>query len=74
MILLKAVWLAMVDVFKLFKLSPKVFIELFWSVMGVLSLVLSIVLFPFIVYRKYKNLKPVKKTVKRSKKFKLVKV
>lgn len=64
MILVKALWLAIVDVAKMFKCSPKLLAELFLYVThvvlalaGVLSLVLSVVLFPLIVARKYKVLK-----------------
>lgn len=53
--LIKAIWLALVDVFNMYKLAPKVVFELFWSALGVVSLVLSLVLFPLIVWRKYKN-------------------
>lgn len=61
MILVKALWLAIVDVAKLFKHAPKLLVELFWDLAGVLSLILSVVLFPLIVWRKYKELKPKKK-------------
>lgn len=64
MILVKALWLAIVDVAKLFKHAPKLLVELFWALIGIVSLVLSLVLFPLIVWRKYKELKP-----KKSKKF-----
>ncbi|UYL86046.1 hypothetical protein [Acinetobacter phage vB_AbaM_BP10] len=57
MVLVKALWLAIVDVAKLFKHAPKLLVELFWSLVGVLSLVLSVVLFPLVVVRKYKVLK-----------------
>lgn len=64
MILVKALWLAIVDVVKMFKCSPKLFAELVLYVAhvvlalaGVLSLILSVVLFPLIVVRKYKVLK-----------------
>lgn len=60
MILVKALWLALVDVFKLHCNAPKLLIELFWALIGVVSLVLSLVLFPLIVWRKYKELKPKK--------------
>lgn len=53
--LIKAIWFALVDVFNMYKMSPKVICELFWSVLGVISLALSLVLFPLIVWRKYKN-------------------
>lgn len=57
MTLIKAIWYSLVEVFGFFKLAPKLLSELFWSVMGVVSLVLSVVLFPVIVWRKYKVLK-----------------
>lgn len=64
MTLIKAIWYSLVEVFGFFKLAPKLLSELFWSVvgviwsvMGVASLVLSVVLFPVIVWRKYKVLK-----------------
>lgn len=57
MTLIKAIWYSLVEVFGFFKLAPKLLSELFWSVMGVISLVLSVVLFPVIVWRKYKVLK-----------------
>ena len=64
MILVKALWLAIVDVAKMFKCSPKLLAELVLYVAhvvlalaGVLSLILSVVLFPLIVVRKYKVLK-----------------
>lgn len=57
MILIKALWFALVDVFKLYSHAPKLLVELFWALMGVIGLVLSVVLFPLIVVRKYKVLK-----------------
>lgn len=63
----KALWLALVDVFKMYIQLPKLIVDLFWCLMGFVSLVLSIVLFPFIVYRKYKevcNEKPKRKASK----------
>lgn len=57
MTLIKAIWYSLVEVFGFFKLAPKLLSELFWSVVGVVSLVLSVVLFPVIVWRKYKVLK-----------------
>lgn len=57
MTLIKAIWYSLVEVFGFFKLAPKLLSELFWSVIGVVSLVLSVVLFPVIVWRKYKVLK-----------------
>lgn len=54
---IKALWLALVDVFKMYIQLPKLVIELFWCLMGFVSLLLSLVLFPFIVMRKYKELK-----------------
>ena len=57
MTLIKAILYSFVEVFGFFKLAPKLLSELFWSVMGVVSLVLSVVLFPVIVWRKYKVLK-----------------
>ncbi|RKQ59900.1 hypothetical protein [Acinetobacter phage vB_ApiM_IME-Ap7] len=57
MILVKALWLAIVDVAKMFKHAPKLLVELFWALAGVLSIILSVVLFPLIVVRKYKVLK-----------------
>lgn len=78
MILVKALWLAIVDVAKMFKCSPKLFAELVLYVAhvvlalaGVLSLILSVVLFPLIVWRKYKELKP-KKSKKVVRKFGVV--
>ncbi|QYC51690.1 hypothetical protein [Acinetobacter phage Abp95] len=71
MILVKALWLAIVDVAKLFKHAPKLLVELFWALAGVLSLILSVVLFPLIVVRKYKELKP-KKSKKIVRKFGVV--
>lgn len=71
MILVKALWLAIVDVAKLFKHAPKLLVELFWALSGVLSLILSVVLFPLIVARKYKELKP-KKSKKIVRKFGVV--
>lgn len=64
---IKALWLALVDVFKMYFQLPKLLIDLFWCLMGFVSLVLSIVLFPFIVYRKYKEVcseKPKRKASK----------
>lgn len=60
MILIKSLWLALVDVFKLHCNAPKLLFELFWALIGVVFLVLSLVLFPLIVWRKYKELKPKK--------------
>lgn len=57
MTLIKAIWYSLVEVFGFFKLAPKLLSELFWSVVGVVSLVLSVVLFPVIVLRRYKVLK-----------------
>nr|DAF69075.1 MAG TPA: hypothetical protein [Caudoviricetes sp.] len=82
MLLIKSIWLALVDVFNMFKLSHKLVAELlvalahvFMGLMGIASLILSVVLFPFIVYRKYKNLKPKKvKSKKLVKKFGMVRV
>lgn len=61
---LKALWLAIIDVVNMYKLSPKLLCEIFkqvtgliMSILGILSLILIIVLFPFVVYRKYKNIK-----------------
>lgn len=78
MILVKALWLALVDVFGMFKLSPKLIIELVVSLLhvlmaliGVVSLVLSLVLFPLIVWRKYQELKQ-KKSKKVIRKFGVV--
>lgn len=71
MILVKALWLALVDVFKLYFHMPKLLVELFWALIGVVSLVLSLVLFPLIVWRKYKELKP-KKSKKVVRKFGVV--
>lgn len=71
MILIKSIWLALVDVFKLHCNLPKLLIDLFWALIGIVSLVLSLVLFPLIVYRKYKNLKP-KKSKKVIRKFGVV--
>lgn len=71
MILVKALWLAIVDVAKLFKHAPKLLVELFWALAGVLSLILSMVLFPLIVVRKYKELNP-KKSKKIVRKFGVV--
>lgn len=64
---IKALWLALVDVFKMHFQLPKLLIELFWCLMGFVSLILSIVLFPFIVMRKYKELKSEKPERKASK-------
>ena len=58
---IKSFYLALVDVIKLNCHAPKLLVELFWCVVGILSLVLSIVLFPFIVARKYKELGNYKK-------------
>lgn len=71
MTLIKAIWYSLVEVFWFFKLAPKLLSELFWSVMGVVSLILSVVLFPLIVWRKYKELKP-KKSKKVVRKFGVV--
>ena len=64
MLLIKSIWLALVDVFNMFKLSHKLIAELlvalahvFMGLMGIFSLILSVVLFPLIVVRKYKVLK-----------------
>lgn len=57
---IKALWLALVEVFKLYGHSPKLLVELFWCVCGLISLVLSVVLFPVIVWRKYKEVSKVK--------------
>lgn len=57
MTLIKAIWYSLVEVFGFFKLAPKLLSELFWSLMGVVSLILSVALFPVIVWRKYKVLK-----------------
>lgn len=57
MTLIKAILYSLVEVFGFFKLAPKLLSELFWSVIGVVSLVLSVVLLPVIVWRKYKVLK-----------------
>ncbi|AFU62259.1 hypothetical protein AVV48_gp10 [Acinetobacter phage phiAC-1] len=72
MTLIKAIWYSLVEVFGFFKLAPKLLSELFWFVMGVVSLVLSVVLFPVIVWRNYKELKP-KKSKKVVRKFGVVK-
>jgi len=72
MILIKAFWLALVDIFKLYVHLPKLVVELFWVLVGIVSLVLSIVLFPFIVYRKYKELSKPKRKIVRKFKAKLV--
>lgn len=72
MILIKALWVALVDVFKLYIHMPKLLVELFWALIGIVSLVLSLVLFPLIVWRKYKELKP-KKSKKVVRKFGVVK-
>lgn len=71
MILVKALWLALVDVVKLHCNAPRLLVELFWALIGVVSLVLSLVLFPLIVWRKYKELKP-KKSKKVVRKFGVV--
>lgn len=60
MIFIKSFWLALVDVFKILGNVPALLVDIFWAVMGVIGLVLSVVLFPLIVMRKYKNLKRVK--------------
>lgn len=57
---IKALWLALVEVFKLYGHAPKLLVELFWCVCGLISLVLSVVLFPVIVWRKYKEVGKVK--------------
>lgn len=73
MTFIKAIWYSLVEVFGFFKLAPKLLSELFWSVMGVVSLVLSVVLFPVIVWRNYKELKP-KKSKKVVRKFEVVRL
>lgn len=60
MIFIKSFWLALVDVFKILGNAPALLADIFWAIVGVMGLVLSVVLFPLIVMRKYKNLKRVK--------------
>lgn len=57
---IKALWLALVELFKLYGHAPKLLVELFWCVCGLISLVLSVVFFPVIVWRKYKEVSKVK--------------
>lgn len=64
--LLKAILLALKDVLPMLACLPKLFLDLFWCLAGFVGIILSIVLFPLIVVRKYKNLK-VKKCVRNKK-------
>lgn len=53
---IKALFLALADVLKLWANIGKLIVELFWAIAGIIGLILSIVLFPLIVARKMKNL------------------
>lgn len=55
--LIKAIFLALKDVIPLWMNLFGLLKDLFWLIMGILGLVLSIVLFPVIVWRKYKGIK-----------------
>lgn len=53
MLFIKALFSALVDVFKLWANAGRLLVELFWCLMGIIGLILSVVLLPVIVYRKY---------------------
>ena len=53
MLFIKALFAALADVFKLWANIGKLTVELFWCLMGIIGLILSVVLLPVIVCRKY---------------------
>lgn len=53
MLFIKALFSALADVFRLWANIGKLAIELFWCLMGIIGLILSVVLLPVIVCRKY---------------------
>lgn len=57
MILLKAIYLALKDTLALWLHVGSLLVELFWCLMGILGLVLSVVLLPVVIYRKYAQIR-----------------
>ena len=53
MLFIKALFAALADVLKIWSNVFALLKELFWCLMGIIGLFLSLVLFPVIVYRKY---------------------
>lgn len=53
MLFIKALFVALADVFKIWLSVGALLKELFWCLMGIIGLILSVVLLPVIVYRKY---------------------
>ena len=52
--LLKAIFLALKDVFTAWSKVFALLVDLFWCLAGIVALVLNVLLFPFIVWNKYK--------------------
>lgn len=52
MILLKAIFLALADVLKIWSNVFSLAMDIFWCLVGIIGLVLSVVLFPVLVMRK----------------------
>lgn len=53
MLFIKALFSALADVFKIWLSAGALLKELFWCLMGIIGLILSVVLIPVIVYLKY---------------------
>lgn len=57
MILLKAIYLTLKETLAMWSNSFRLLVELFWCLAGILSLVLSVVLMPVVIYRKYAQIR-----------------
>ena len=57
MILLKAIYLTLKDMWFVWSKVGSLLVDLFWVLMGILGLVMSVVLIPVIIYRKYAQIR-----------------